>query len=349
MLSSRAAIVGACLCWALGTILSKTLLSSFPPITVLVFQLTPSVVALWLAVVVSRSQVPPGRLLPAIGLLGLLNPGWAYTLSMFGLAETTASVVTLLWAFEPILILVFAWAFLRERIDRRLVGFVVLATCGVLLVSGFLSRSASTTFNAGSALILAGVLCCAIYTILARRLAADPLFTVAVQQSVALGWVLAIWPFEQRSVDVPGMATIPFRDIATLILSGFLYYALAYWLYLHALRSMAASVAGSFFNLIPVFGVMGSLVFLGEHLTLSQWLGAALIVGGAVAVLRHISDEPVASATENSPPREVLLSTLDDHRLDDLGISCEQAVELDERARHRQGLWNAFASRWRIR
>ncbi|MGO4839829.1 EamA family transporter, partial [Rhizobiaceae sp. 2RAB30] len=73
------AIVGACLCWALGTILSKTLLSSFPPVTVLVFQLAPSVVALWLAVMATRATTPPARLILPIALLGLLNPGWAYT------------------------------------------------------------------------------------------------------------------------------------------------------------------------------------------------------------------------------------------------------------------------------
>lgn len=295
MLSSRSAIVAACVCWALGTILSKTLLSSLPPVTILVFQLAPSVIALWLAVVFGRPELPPVRLLPSIGLLGLLNPGWAYTFSMFGLATTSASVTTLLWAFEPILILGLAWAFLGERIDRQLVGLVALATCGVLLVSGLASGGSSSAVNSGSALILAGVLCCAIYTILARNLTADPLFTVAVQQSVAFAWVLAIWPFELRFIDLPGVASIPFRDVATIIFSGLLYYALAYWLYLQVLRSMPASVAGSFFNLIPVFGVIGSLVLLGESLTPLQWLGAALIVGAAMVVLRRKSMTPQRS------------------------------------------------------
>ncbi len=332
MLSSRSAIVAACLCWAFGTILSKTLLSSFPPVTILVFQLAPSVIALWLAVAFSRPQVPPFRMLPSIGLLGLLNPGWAYTFSMFGLAETSASVTTLLWAFEPILILGLAWAFLGERIDRQLVGLVALATCGVLLVSGLANGDASSTMSMGSALILAGVLCCAIYTILARNLTADPLFTVAVQQSVAFAWVLAIWPVELRFIDLPGVAAVPFRDVATIVFSGLLYYALAYWFYLRALRSMPASVAGSFFNLIPVFGVIGSLILLGESLTPLQWLGAALIVGAAMVVLRRKIDGPGAGPIEHrrSLQREQPLSMLDDRRLDDVGISRDQASELDK-------------------
>lgn len=333
MLSSRSAIVAACLCWALGTILSKTLLSSFPPITILVFQLAPSVVALWLAVAFRRPELPPLRLVTSIGLLGLLNPGWAYTLSMFGLAEISASVATLLWAFEPILILGLAWAFLGERIDRQLIGLVALATCGVLLVSGIANGDPSPTVSSGSALILAGVLCCAIYTILARKLTADPLFTVAVQQTVASAWVLAIWPFELRSIDLPDVAAVPLKDIATIIFSGLLYYALAYWLYLQALRSIPASVAGSFFNLIPVFGVIGSLVFLHESLTPLQWLGAALIIGAAMVILRRKVKGPAAGQTKlrRTPQRQKPLSMLEDHRLDDVGITREQTSEIDKR------------------
>ncbi|WP_144222524.1 DMT family transporter [Mesorhizobium amorphae] len=337
-LSPRTAIVAACLCWALGTILSKTLLSSFSPVTVLVFQLAPSVVALWLAVFFTRAKIPSVRLLPWIGLLGLLNPGWAYTFSMFGLAETSASVATLLWAFEPILILGLAWLFLGERVGLQLVGLVAVASCGVLLVSGQMGTS-SATLNAGSALILAGVLCCAVYTILARNLIADPLFTVAVQQSVAFAWVLAIWPLELQSAAAPHLSEVPYRDIATIILSGLLYYALAYWLYLHALRSMPASVAGSFFNLIPVFGVLGSLIFLGERLTQSQSLGAVLIVGAAIVVLRHQID-PAEKSQRNKP-----LSSLGRDQLDDLGITNEQVHELDRCSPPRKGLWKKMASK----
>lgn len=334
-MSPRVAIVGACLCWALGTILSKTLLSSFPPVTVLVFQLAPSVVALWLAVGATRAPAPPRRLLLPIALLGLLNPGWAYTFSMFGLATTSASVTTLLWAFEPILILGLAWIFLREPVDRQLVMLVAAASIGVLLVSGLVAGGSAFSADIGAVLILAGVSCCAIYTVLARNIDADPLFTVALQQTVAFGWMLAIWPIELRSAEVPFGATIPISDIATIIVSGLLYYAAAYWLYLQALRSMPASVAGSFFNLIPVFGIIGAFVFLGERLSPLQWGGAVMIVGAAVIVLRRNYDEPGTEAEKRGSQPGRALSMLDDQQLDDLGINRELASQLDEQAQHR--------------
>lgn len=331
VMSPRVAIVGACLCWALGTILSKTLLSSFSPVTILVFQLAPSVVALWLAVVATKAPVPPRRLLLPIALLGLLNPGWAYTFSMFGLATTSASVTTLLWAFEPILILGFAWLFLKEPIDRQLAILVAVATAGVLLVSGLLAGDSAIAVDIGSILILAGVLCCAIYTILARGIDTDPLFTVALQQTVAFGWMLAIWPIELQSTRVTSLGTIPISDIGLIILSGLLYYAAAYWLYLQALRTMPASIAGSFFNLIPVFGIVGSFIFLGERLSPLQWCGAVMIIAAAMIVLRRNYGEPVTGAEEDRPGsrQNPPLSMLDDRQLDDLGITREQVLELD--------------------
>ena len=50
----------------------------------------------------------------------------------------------------------------------------------------------------GNLLILAGVGCCALYTVLTRRIAANlaPLLNVALQQTAALFWALLIWPAE---------------------------------------------------------------------------------------------------------------------------------------------------------
>ena len=66
------------------------------------------------------------------------------------------------------------------------------------------------------------------------------------------------------------------------ITSGVLYYAAAYWLYLGALRRVPASRAAVSFYLIPVFGVAGGLLLLGEQFEIRQWVGAAIVL---IAVL----------------------------------------------------------------
>jgi drug/metabolite transporter (DMT)-like permease len=68
------------------------------------------------------------------------------------------------------------------------------------------------------------------------------------------------------------------------IASGVLYYGLAYWLYLTGLRNVPASIAAASFYLIPVFGVAGGFLLLGERMEPTQWVGAA-IVFGAIAII----------------------------------------------------------------
>lgn len=284
-LSPSLSLVIASAFWGAGTVISKELLGSVSPIPFLLIQLAPSVLVLW-AVVAATGRWPAGTrgLLPIL-LLGWLNPGLAYTLSMLGLAQTSASVATLLWAAEPSLIVVLAWLLLRERLSIRLVLLTLSAALGVLLASGAVGSGTAFSGSAwGAATILAGVLCCAAYTVLFRGIATDmhPLFVVAVQQTVGLLWVIAIWPLDSGGSGPGDLAALPVSVWLGALASGLMYYAIAYWFYLAGLQAMPASRAGNFLNLIPVFGIAAAYLFLGERLTVLQWAGAALILGSVV-------------------------------------------------------------------
>lgn len=274
--------------WAVATVISKDQLASVSPITFLVIQLTPSVSVLWLLVLANGMEPMRWRGLLPLALIGLLNPGLSYTLSMLGLTRTTASVATLLWAAEPALIVATAWLVLREAITVRLLAATATAACGVLLVSGLVGKGDPVAGSGyGAALILGGVLCCALYTVLSRKIATtvDPLLTVALQQTVGLIWAVAIWPLELQGGAVDHVLALSQRSLLGGAVSGLMYYAAAFWFYLNGLRSVPASTASIFLNLIPVFGIATAYVFLGERLTQSQWVGAATILLSVVALL----------------------------------------------------------------
>ena len=290
--------------WAVATVISKQLLTSVPPITLLVLQLAPSVVVLWLLVVASGRKYLAWRDLFPVALIGVLNPGLSYTLSMLGLSQTTASVATLLWAAEPALIVALAWCVLREVITTRLVAFTVTAACGVVLVSGLLSRDNLTAGSGlGATFVLGGVLCCALYTVLSRKIALsiDPLLTVTIQQTVGLLWAAAIWPLELHGNAADAVLALPARELVGGMITGLMYYALAFWLYLSGLRLVPASTAGIFINLTPVFGVAAAYVFLGERLSQTQWLGAAIILASVCALLLSGKSEVNTPAPSSTP------------------------------------------------
>ena len=214
-LPPSASLILACALWAIATVISKDLLASVPPITFFVIQLIPSTLVLWVLVLVNGVQREHLTGLLPLALLGWLNPGLSYTLSMLGLTRTTASVATLLWAAEPTLIVAMAWFVLREAITIRLLVLIATAACGVLLVTGIADKGQSLTDSGyGVVLILGGVLCCALYTVLSRRIASriDPLFTVAIQQTVGLVWALAIWQLE-HGAGINGVLALSQRDL----------------------------------------------------------------------------------------------------------------------------------------
>lgn len=286
-------LVLACALWGGATVLSKALLASIPAVTLLVLQLAPSAAALWIAFSFSREWVGSPRLMLPLIPLGLLNPGISYTLSLMGLARISASVSTLLWAAEPLMILGLAAVFLREPVTPRLLAVMLAGMFGVSLVSDAWSGFRGNENDpAGILLLLGAVLCCAFYTVFSRRLSEslDPLFIVAVQQTAGLGWAVALLLWGTSHGSPSDLARLSPGLAAAAALSGLLYYAAAYWLYVAALRSVPAAVAGSYFNTIPVFGITFAFVFLGERLSLVQWSGAAVIFAAVFELIRRTRD-----------------------------------------------------------
>lgn len=275
-------LVGAAACWGVGTVLTKQVLADVAPLTLLPMQLLASCLFLLVVSMAGRTRITWSPQLRRLTALGVLNPGLAYALGLLGLASISASMSVLLWAAEPVLILLLAVVLLRERVPMPLVASMAIAVAGVLLV---VYRPGAAGTGAGVALTLGAVACCALYTVLARRLLLDDasVSVALAQQVAALVFALVLLTGSVAAGGSIDAATLSPGTWLAAAGSGILYYGLAFWLYLRALREVSASVAGSFITLVPVFGVAaGHLV--GERLSDRQWVGAAVVVGAMLFV-----------------------------------------------------------------
>jgi drug/metabolite transporter (DMT)-like permease len=276
-------LVAATACWGTGTVVTKQVLGSVQPLTLLPLQLGASCLFLLTAVLISNTRLAWSPQMTRLTVLGILNPGVAYALGLLGLASITASTSVLLWAAEPVLILLLAAAVLREHVPLALAAAVAVAVLGVVLV---VYQPGATGDAVGVALTVAAVGACALYTVLTRRLLIDDasLPVVLVQQAAALGFAVALAVIV-LGAGGQGWSTATMTPLAWVgaAASGILYYGAAFWFFLAGLRQVPASVAGAFLPLIPVFGV--AVAYLtGERLDPRQWLGAALVVGATVVV-----------------------------------------------------------------
>ena len=128
-------LVGATACWGVGTVVTKQVLDhEVAPLTLLPIQLTASCLFLLILGWLRRDRVTWSPQIRKLAALGVLNPGLAYALGLIGLSSITASMSVLLWAAEPILILLFAFALLREHIPTAMAAALAAAVLGVILV-----------------------------------------------------------------------------------------------------------------------------------------------------------------------------------------------------------------------
>ncbi len=115
--------------------------------------------------------------------------------------------------------------------------------------------------------------------------AAETSLVVLWQQAHALVVALALVVV----VGVTGGAVLPRSlsplGVASAMGSGVLYYGAAYWFYLGALRRVPAAVAALSFYLIPIVGISGGALLLGDRLDPRQWAGVVVVLVSLVAMV----------------------------------------------------------------
>lgn len=274
------ALVVASACWASANLFAKAGLATLPPMTFLAIQLAAATAVLWVALLV-RGYSRPARM-GLIATMGVLEPAIAYAAVNLGLTLTSASDASLLAGTETVFVVLLAWILLGQRPSARTLGAVALAVAGVMVISG---SAPSTDALVGNALILLGALSAAGYVIVASRVApGSDALTVTAHQFLFGAVASAPFVAVQWSLDgtvVP--AAVPVTAWLWAMLAGIVGLALSFLLYNYALANVSSTTAGLSLTLIPVFGVLGAVLFLAEPLRLVQLAGAASILLGLIA------------------------------------------------------------------
>lgn len=281
---------GAATCWGLGTVLSKYALGGIDAPVLLPFQLMCSVLLLGAFLLATRTSLRGINRSMQIAALGVLNPGIAYALGLIALAHINASVSVIIWATEPVVIVVLAFALLHERLPLWSVACLAAAMAGVALIVGAPSTGNSTI---GVVLTFASVFACALYSVLLRRmnLTDGTLPVVFLQQASALGFaVVVLFVISRQSVN--SIAATTLQQISAILSGGF-YYGVAFLLFVSGLRRTSAARAGMSLTLIPVFGLLFSALLLGETMRLRQFVGSTVVVGSmALLAIREARESP---------------------------------------------------------
>ncbi len=231
-----------------------------------------------------RMAVRAGRDRWHIVVAGLLNVAAFNILLTFAQLNAATSRVAILTYSMPLWATLLACLVLRERLDRLRAGGLLLGACGLgwlllPLVGHGLSR--------GVWLALAAAITWAAGTVYSKwaRIAAPPMAVAAWQ--LLIGAVVALTGL--LSVEGlphwPALAAV--HQAVWLALGYHVVFGMAtgYILWFNIIRQLPAGVASLGTLLVPVVGVSGAMLLLGERPGLSDLGGFALIFCAALCVL----------------------------------------------------------------
>jgi drug/metabolite transporter (DMT)-like permease len=277
-------LVGATAFWAGNYVVGEAVVREIDPLSLTLLRWAIAVVPLLvLAHLIERPDwLAAIRRWPLMLVLSLLGMA-AFPLALYeALRHTTAVNASLITAVNPALITLVAVLVLREVLGWRGWSGIALSLVGVVIVilAGSAATLAEVEVNLGDLLVLVSIAVWTAYTILGRRLhGVPPITATAIQAAMA---VVALAPFTlANGITVP---TEP-ASVWALVYIGIFPSVGAYLLWNLALRTVPASSAGVFLNLMTVFVVVAGLL-LGTPIGILQVLGGLLVLGGVILTTR---------------------------------------------------------------
>lgn len=225
------------------------------------------------------------KYLPLLVMQGMLIVG-SGTLLFYSQNYTTAINATLVNAAQPVLTVTLAWVVLKERLNRlQLAGIISAFTgVGVMVTRASWSTIANLDFNTGDILVIIAICGYAFYAINIRKLPGElgtfpALFVILVSGS------LFLLPFYLAESIYIKPVSFSLKFVGIIMILAMLVSILSISMWNTANAVIGPGRAAIFVNLMPVYGSLLAILFLGEKLYLYHVAGAVLVGTGIFLVV----------------------------------------------------------------
>lgn len=292
--SAWSLLILANLFWAGNIVLGRGVVGVVPPIALAYWRWTGAfLVAIGFAWPYLRDDLPTlrrhWRMMLLLSATGIATYN---TMSYIGLTSTTALNVLLLQSAGPLIIIVWAFMLFGELPTLWQSAGVLLSLIGVAEIAahGSLTALLHLQVNPGDVWILAAMLIYGIYAAaFRRRPAVHPMSFLVATMGIGSLMILPcyLWELAQGArIDDTPSAWLALAYIA--VFPSFI----AYLFFNRGIELIGATRAGQSWHLMPVFGSVLAVLFLGERFFLYHAIGIAMIGGGIVlASLRTVTPE----------------------------------------------------------
>jgi drug/metabolite transporter (DMT)-like permease len=280
---AKSLLVALCLLWGTTWPMMKIALEDIPPLSMRTLTAAFGMVCLLIICLVTRRRlrVATAKMWGHVFIISLLNIAAFSLLTAFAQIAASTSRVTILIYTMPIWTVLLAWLLLRERPTSR--QFLAVVLCG-LGIGVLIYPLAAKGVPFGLLLALAAGMSWGAGTIYVKwaRVELDPLVLAFWQLVIALFIIAAcLIVFDGRlNLDHAQAKSLLATAYAGVIGSG-----IAYAMWFEIVRRLPAATASLGSLGIPVVGVVATVLMLGEHPTVTDIVGFALIFAASASML----------------------------------------------------------------
>jgi drug/metabolite transporter (DMT)-like permease len=228
-----------------------------------------------------------GRDLPLILTLGATAIAIYNALFLYGLRLAPASDGAIIVpGFAPVFTALFAWPVLKERIGAWTVAGFAVALAGLYFVVAPGAGEQSANRLLGDLLFVLGAVCWGIYAVAGKTATVRFTPVTSTLYGTVAGTLMLI-PFGIAERGWMALAAAPAVSWAGLIYLATFGTVLAFVFFYEGVKRIGAGRSSAFAFLVPVVGVLSSVILLDEHLTVGIALGGALVLAGLWLVQRE--------------------------------------------------------------
>jgi len=283
--------------WPVGRLLATDLLDL--PFTVMFLRYSFAVPILFVWMWIKEGNVVPRAKDRKVLIIMAFTSVFLYQIGyMYGMQKTAASDASLVIGFNPIFVAILSVFALSHKLTAKSISGIFLSFIGILLI--FL---ASPNIDIpleerliGNSLIMFGAFTYAIYVIVMRQYVLNDedgqLSSLSLIAWVSLiGWIFFI-PFVLA--ESPWDRSWNNDEWLLIGYLGILSTALSYVFFAIGVEVIGANRASSFVNVVPIFGILSSWLWINEKLGWIQLVSFGLIYFG----VRMVNTQPPEGLTK---------------------------------------------------
>jgi drug/metabolite transporter (DMT)-like permease len=223
-----------------------------------------------------------------IALFSLTGNALYNMVGYYGIRETTATNALLIQSVTPALIPLFAFVLYGERIGVRAALGVAVSFCGVLAIVSRLHPRLLATLqvNHGDLFLLASVALWALYTVCLRFKPAA-MSQLSFLLACSLFGMVPMLPLYAADLASGGHIALGWAPVLTILYLGIFPSVACFVMWGKGVQAIGPGAAGAYLYLIPPFGLLMAIGFLGERLHLYHVFGMVLIFAGVWLAARR--------------------------------------------------------------